>query len=1159
MSSPTQDALAASHDDAMAATSSCPLKKGKLQLLPVRYGLVEQAASHPAVASQYGKQVTFRPIGARLIEVESYLYLIHSQRPDILHVYRLGVGGTVSKLEQQALASAAGQQSYVYQESDKAIVVQASGTIEVLYSRSKISPKLQNQLLYSASLRKKMMQTCAVGAVDCQQGGRHLLPPDQLATQLADVAPNVSDHPADERWCWSSEPPQQQAVTVVTSQILPAYQRDAMVLLLDDPIGLMTELSLAHHKLADHEEQWMKQGDNRADYFAAIQLLSLIEMSDQQMLSALDKSPDAQFKQTLNTYSEQHPGKITAQYEQYRAAKLQVKKEVFDQQLNSYSGPTSKQSAAFSAIAKQQDQVAQLAGDIGVAPAALQQLFDDTVDKQQDLHFGESTLGIRAARGILERIDEAAMRSWLASAQPQLSRWREACALLDRERVAMLPAAYSAMPVYDKEVVSALQQRLAIELRWLVGLGGQPDTQQEASAFFATLGEQNMQLWVSQHDQIATLEDYEAWQGDRNNLYALREAYKALQDSANSLQEFQDLMNGHYFALLGELPAELQASVNALAPELSRLTLTELRSHYDRMLQGQQAIDGALRGVSSGIKAALLGHAHNAKLTLELGTQEADYQQWLGRTVGEIENTIRDYQRADQDFNAAKRAGRNPKNARQRRAKAARQLRQWGFSLLRASRPSAGSAPSSSGHVVISAHGADLDQVNNHLILASKALSNQVTFGNASGQALWGGAVKAGSWGLVALALNLSNLAKTSSDLAHKETLTGAQTFDIISAYLGAGAAGLALGSELARTVHYRRWLTSPPHTPLEGFARVVTLATTAAAGLGAVAAVLDGAKQVAQISRHWRRGEWEQLTAALVTLGGDGLAAYSGGQIAVKGFGLSVAALRGAITWEIAAAEVTAFAARFNLMTLAASALIFGGQLAYNFFASPPLMRWVSECRWGKPAGWLLPHGRQPWDYPTQLRKWQEAMQTPQLAAHCEPVSHTRRYPTHHQVIEVPQLTSLRLRVPLADPQQISLVALVHYQGQWRDITQALRSHMAISDGDLASQLDIDWPQLSGADRQLGLGYLLGEINLTQVRWLNLAVAITTAEGQTLFDEQGGLRFSLDLKAVSGLEPQEGEPGWYQLEPLEEGDNFAYQKERFMPLLQPLLAPPTL
>ncbi|MDA1378925.1 hypothetical protein PCI56_02505 [Plesiomonas shigelloides subsp. oncorhynchi] len=153
----------------------------------------------------------------------------------------------------------------------------------------------------------------------------------------------------------------------------------------------------------------------------------------------------------------------------------------------------------------------------------------------------------------------------------------------------------------------------------------------------------------------------------------------------------------------------------------------------------------------------------------------------------------------------------------------------------------------------------------------------------------------------------------------------------------------------------YLRWLKNGSESLLKASGKVVTLGTTAVGVLGAISAAADGYKQASQIARHWRRGEWEPMLASTVVLAGDGMVTYASGKIALAGGRMVMAAMAGEISWQQAAAVTLRFAVRFNPTMWVAAALIFTGELAYNFLTSTPLMRWISESRWEREAVFLF------------------------------------------------------------------------------------------------------------------------------------------------------------------------------------------------------------
>ena len=84
-----------SRDDAKSSTGTCPLMKGKIQLLPLRYGLVEGTALDPSSEIAVPHKLATRPLGIRLLR-DGWLYVIDSQKGE-LSEYRL-IDGVVSAM-----------------------------------------------------------------------------------------------------------------------------------------------------------------------------------------------------------------------------------------------------------------------------------------------------------------------------------------------------------------------------------------------------------------------------------------------------------------------------------------------------------------------------------------------------------------------------------------------------------------------------------------------------------------------------------------------------------------------------------------------------------------------------------------------------------------------------------------------------------------------------------------------------------------------------------------------------------------------------------------------------------------------------------------------------------------------------------------------------
>ena len=73
MSNTNPNDVDARTNDAKSAMAECPLMKEKVQLLPLRYGLVERLDPSSAIKPPY--TLKSRPLGVRLIR-DGWLYII---------------------------------------------------------------------------------------------------------------------------------------------------------------------------------------------------------------------------------------------------------------------------------------------------------------------------------------------------------------------------------------------------------------------------------------------------------------------------------------------------------------------------------------------------------------------------------------------------------------------------------------------------------------------------------------------------------------------------------------------------------------------------------------------------------------------------------------------------------------------------------------------------------------------------------------------------------------------------------------------------------------------------------------------------------------------------------------------------------------------------
>jgi hypothetical protein len=267
-------------------------------------------------------------------------------------------------------------------------------------------------------------------------------------------------------------------------------------------------------------------------------------------------------------------------------------------------------------------------------------------------------------------------------------------------------------------------------------------------------------------------------------------------------------------------------------------------------------------------------------------------------------------------------------------------------------------------------------------------------------------------------------------------------------------------------------------------------------------------------------------MLGSVTALAGDGIQVWKSGQLTVVSYRVVTSALAKEITWQMAGEIVLKYIARFNPWLIAATALIFAGELAHNYLHSTPLMRWISRCAWGKQGLWPG-DDYQDWDYHTQLVHWLEVVQTPVLEIEAEPHQERVVSPSGNwtSVVEMHRVKLIRLSVPMVRPQQVRLAGYLKLKGQPAPVditTENLKHHRVVSDG-VRTVCEFNWPVDNGKYKNY--------------QYLDLLVEVTTTQGDILFADQKGARFTINMQFPQDLEPVDDKQHRYQVEQLEASD----------------------
>ncbi|ROM56932.1 hypothetical protein BK649_01740 [Pseudomonas canadensis] len=332
-----------SRDDAKSSTGTCPLMKGKIQLVPLRYGLVDGTALDPSSEIAVPYKLGTRPLGIRLLR-DGWLYVIDSQNGE-LSEYRL-IDGVVSAMLWQGREV---QNDSREQPIKKPVLAYSKrSTLYVSYSEIQWTAKKCGQVLKSQSERKHFMQAVDLGQANCETGGPSLLTPalaerwlaevatariqseqiaqDEAAAKARDEADNlerrkrgqpeiktplspkvqVYSYPEHERIPYLWEMPQrfrESSMSPLSSCIEEEYRQDVLYLVVEDHIGVLRDLANYQDQVVDWIDTWAKGGSqdraNERDYLLACYIESLTLLTRKDIGALADASDDPDIKRML--------------------------------------------------------------------------------------------------------------------------------------------------------------------------------------------------------------------------------------------------------------------------------------------------------------------------------------------------------------------------------------------------------------------------------------------------------------------------------------------------------------------------------------------------------------------------------------------------------------------------------------------------------------------------------------------------------------------------------------------------------------------------------------------------------------------------------------------------------------------------------------------
>ncbi|WP_426111697.1 toxin VasX [Pseudomonas sp. DSP3-2-2] len=293
----------------------CPLMMQTLQLLPVRYGMVEDLDPSGELSMPYKLQS--RPLGFRLLR-DGFLYIIDSAT-GLLHEYQTKDGSVVALLFKGSNVATDRRTTVV--EVDPALVFSRASVLHVTYSEVQWTAFKCAQVVKVAAEREYFMQRISFEGVDYGKG-QDLVDDTIMAAWLAEACLRRAGKPGypSELAAYPWEHPPQYRKTIIeelTSQITAAHKHDFLFLAVRDDVGVMRDLANHQNHVVGQIQAWANEGDVERDYLLGcyIESITLIDEDQlnerakrdwtlQALLGDLQSLPEPERSQTRKTLRE---------------------------------------------------------------------------------------------------------------------------------------------------------------------------------------------------------------------------------------------------------------------------------------------------------------------------------------------------------------------------------------------------------------------------------------------------------------------------------------------------------------------------------------------------------------------------------------------------------------------------------------------------------------------------------------------------------------------------------------------------------------------------------------------------------------------------------------------------------------------------------------
>jgi hypothetical protein len=274
--------------------ATCPLISGKVQLLPLRYGLVEELV--PGCSTPY--TLSARPLGIRLLR-NGYLYVLDGETNELAEY----------EFREQGDEITGGKLEY---EMDR--------TLYVCFSEVKWTDTKRAQVLESEEDRDAFMQAVDLsGANPVTGGGEHLITTAQAEEWVAEFAedaeleqPEGGHEQEGEAYHWENDHYYHKSRLGKLLKQHEVEERDeCLCLVVRDDIGVMRDLATYQDNVVGWIEEWTEEDEKRTqrNYLLGCYIESITQLTAETMASLVpgeEGSPERALWNDLERLDEPH-------------------------------------------------------------------------------------------------------------------------------------------------------------------------------------------------------------------------------------------------------------------------------------------------------------------------------------------------------------------------------------------------------------------------------------------------------------------------------------------------------------------------------------------------------------------------------------------------------------------------------------------------------------------------------------------------------------------------------------------------------------------------------------------------------------------------------------------------------------------------------------